>query len=512
MSLVERQQDDYAVFCPAVAIEHLENRFGCTFDVCVPDFGTVSCDLKGKTAWISCCTDQLAAAMKHYLACKARAPASTAAYILTPVAVADTDWGPLLKGMKCVALFAKGSQLHSAAASLPESFAIWHDAKQPQLNATATQSDSEQPAKPAGPLHMQFSARISGMQGRALLDTGAAETYLSQDFALKHNIKFVPAPGYTAATSANGSAVTHFGVAAVNVQLQSLQCKVRCWVAELGPNWDLIIGEPWLSEHKAVLSYDKLDVVVQKSGHLITLKCGTAGGLDPGLAADTNVDAIAGNVPILSALQMNKTMNKPGHQYFLLSVSAPEGSDAEEARSGAEAPELLKPVLDEFSDVFKDTFGLPPERNVVHPVELLPGSKPVHCYPRRMSPAERRCIEETVKDLLARGLIESSSSPWASAVVFAAKPDGSLRVCVDYRRLNALSKKQRMPLPNINNLYDMLQGARYFTNLDLTSGYHQIRIAPDHCEKTASLRLWACFSTECCHLGFAMPQVPFRLL
>ncbi len=133
-------------------------------------------------------------ALEHYLACKSRAPALTAAYILTPVAIADTHWGPLLKGMKCVALFAKGSQLHPAASALTESFAIWHDAPQPQLNATATQSESELPAKPAGPLHMQFSARISGMQGRALLDTGAAETYLSQDFALNNNIKFVQRP------------------------------------------------------------------------------------------------------------------------------------------------------------------------------------------------------------------------------------------------------------------------------------------------------------------------------
>ena len=121
---------------------------------------------------------------------------------------------------------------------------------------------------------MQFWSRISGMQGRALLYTGTAETYLSQGFALKHNIKFVPAPGYTAALSADGSAVTMSGVAVVKVQLQSLQCKVRCWVAELGPNCDVIIGEPWLSEHKAVMPYDNLDVVVQKAGHLITLQTG----------------------------------------------------------------------------------------------------------------------------------------------------------------------------------------------------------------------------------------------
>ena len=136
---------------------------------------------------------------------------------------------------------------------------------------------------------------------------------------------------------------------------------------------------------------------MQQSVHLITLKHGTADGLDPDWAANSHVIAIAGNVPILSYLQMHIIMNKPGHQYFLLSVSAPEGSDAEEATSGAEAPEPLKPLLDEFSDVFKDTFDLPGEQNVVHPIDMLPGSKPVHCYPRRISRAERRCIRRRIR-------------------------------------------------------------------------------------------------------------------
>ena len=95
--------------------------------------------------------------------------------------------------------------------------------------------------------------------------------------------------------------------------------------------------------------------------------------------------------------------------------------------------------------------------------------------------------------------------------MFAAKPDGSLRVYADYVQAPECTEQEAAhAFPNINDLYDMLQGARYFTNLDHTSGYHQIRIAPDDCEKPSRC-LWACFSTECYHLGSAMPQVPFRL-
>jgi hypothetical protein len=87
--------------------------------------------------------------------------------------------------------------------------------------------------------------------------------------------------------------------------------------------------------------------------------------------------------------------------------------------------------------------------------------------------------------LLEKGFIEPSSSPWGAPILFVAKADGSLRMCVDYRALNKVTQKDRYPLPRIDDLFDQLRGAQFFSSLDLQSGYHQVRISDEDVPKTA---------------------------
>lgn len=128
--------------------------------------------------------------------------------------------------------------------------------------------------------------------------------------------------------------------------------------------------------------------------------------------------------------------------------------------------------------------GLPPLRNIGHTIDTgdsAPISKPAY----RLSPKEKAEVEKQVRDLLDRGLIRPSQSPYESPVLFVQEKDGSLRMCIDYRALNAVTVKDRYPLPRIDNLFDRLQGATQFSSLDLQSGYHQIRIANQDVQKTA---------------------------
>ena len=83
------------------------------------------------------------------------------------------------------------------------------------------------------------------------------------------------------------------------------------------------------------------------------------------------------------------------------------------------------------------------------------------------------------------GVIQPSNSPWASAIVLVRKKDGTLRICVDYRQLNSVTKLDTFPLPRIDDILDQLGNAKYFTTLDLAAGYWQIRVADDSIEKTA---------------------------
>ncbi|KAG0749205.1 hypothetical protein G6F29_013894 [Rhizopus arrhizus] len=102
-----------------------------------------------------------------------------------------------------------------------------------------------------------------------------------------------------------------------------------------------------------------------------------------------------------------------------------------------------------------------------------------------MSPAELDELQKQLKELLSLGLIRPSSSPWGAPVLFVRKKDGSMRMCIDYRALNKLTVRNSHPLPRIDECLDRLKGAKFFTSLDLKSGYHQVRIASEDVPKTA---------------------------
>ena len=124
-------------------------------------------------------------------------------------------------------------------------------------------------------------------------------------------------------------------------------------------------------------------------------------------------------------------------------------------------------------------------RNTAHTIPLEPGHKPPFKPIYRLSPVELAEVEKQVSELLKQGLIEPSSSPFGAPVLFVAKKDGSLRMCIDYRGLNKISIKYKYPLPRTDQLLDALSGAKVFSNLDLQSGYHQIRIHDDDVPRTA---------------------------
>lgn len=150
-----------------------------------------------------------------------------------------------------------------------------------------------------------------------------------------------------------------------------------------------------------------------------------------------------------------------------------------------EWPELLG-ILKKHAAVFEPLpVGLPPPGRPVHRIETEPKGKPPYKRPYRMSPMELDELKLQLQGLLDRGWIRPSHSPYGSPVLFAAKADGSLRMCVDYRALNAITKKSGYPIPRIDEIFDRMGSAKYFTSLDLQMGYHQIGIAPEDVEKTA---------------------------
>jgi hypothetical protein len=151
------------------------------------------------------------------------------------------------------------------------------------------------------------------------------------------------------------------------------------------------------------------------------------------------------------------------------------------------SPDLASiPVVCEFPDVFpKDLSGLPPDRDVEFIIELEPGTAPIPRCPYHMAPPELVEMKKQLEELLQKGFIHPSSSPWGCPAIFVKMKDDTMRMCVDYRPLNAVTIKNKYPLPRIDALFDQLAGARVFSKIDLRSGYHQIKIRPQDIPKTA---------------------------
>jgi hypothetical protein len=144
------------------------------------------------------------------------------------------------------------------------------------------------------------------------------------------------------------------------------------------------------------------------------------------------------------------------------------------------------PIVCEYPDVFPDELpGMPPDRDVEFVIELQPGTAPISKRPYRMPPKELDELKNQLQELLDKGYILLSSPPWGCPALFVKKKDGSLRLFVDYRPLNAVTIKNKYPLPPIDVLFDQLAGARVFSKIDLRSGYYQIKIRPRDIPKTA---------------------------
>nr|GEZ68384.1 retrotransposable element Tf2 [Tanacetum cinerariifolium] len=242
--------------------------------------------------------------------------------------------------------------------------------------------------------------------------------------------------------------------------------------------FDIILGMDWLTEHHATIDCRSYRVIF---GDIHAPEFVYHGSL-PGKS-----------MQIISALQA-RTLLSHGCEGFLATIHD----------TTSDVPSIHdQPIVSEFPDVFPDELpGIPPVREVKFNIELIPGSEPIYKAPYHMAPIELKELKDQLQELLERGFIRPSVSPWGAPVLFVKKKDGSMRLCIDYRKLNKITIRNRYPLPQIDDLFDQLQGAMHFSKINLRSGYHQLRVREQDIDKTA-------FRTRYGHYEFLV--MPFGL-
>ncbi|KAJ0429009.1 putative nucleotidyltransferase, Ribonuclease H [Helianthus annuus] len=247
-------------------------------------------------------------------------------------------------------------------------------------------------------------------------------------------------------------------------------------------SFDIIVGMDFLREnHAEVMCFDKMIQFSLANGDLLCVYGETA----------------SKGLKIMSCVQASMYLRKE-YRAFLANIIVAE----KEKKRKTKIREV--PVVREFLQVFPDNLpGLPPNRDIDFRIDLIPGANLVAKAPYRLAPSEMRELLNQLQELLEKGFIRPSTSPWGAPVLFVKKKDGSFRMCINYWELNKLTIKNRYPLPRIDDLFDQLQGAKCFSKIDLRSGYHQLRIQEEDIPKTA-------FRTRYGHYEFVV--MPFGLI
>ena len=312
----------------------------------------------------------------------------------------------------------------------------------------------------------------------ALLDTGSTHSFISPACAQRlnltpENLDF----NLSVETPLGEIAITSTVYKSCLVQIGNLTLPFDLNSLEMN-EFDVILGIDWLTTHHA-----KIDCFQRTISFHIP---------------NEPVIQIQATKPLrsIAVISSHKAIRllKNGCQAFLahITVLNKNTSDLKDI-----------PIVNEFSDVFPEELpGLPPNREIEFCIDLEPGTKPISKAPYRMAPVELQELKVQLQELLDTGFIRPSTSPWGAPVLFVKKKDGSMRLCVDYRELNRVTIKNRYPLPRIDDMFDQLQGAQYFSKIDLRSGYHQLKVKTDDIPKTA-------FRTRYGHYEFLV--MPFGL-
>ncbi|GKA78236.1 putative reverse transcriptase domain-containing protein [Tanacetum coccineum] len=310
-----------------------------------------------------------------------------------------------------------------------------------------------------------------------LFDSGSDKSFINA--SLTHLIDNEPeriSASYEVELADGRIASTNTVLKGCTLNLVNHLFKIDLMPIELGA-FDVIIGMDWLADNDAVIICGKKEVHIPIKNRTLVVK------------GDSN----SSRLKVISCIKARKYIERGCH-LFLAHVTEKEKSE-----------KRLEdvPVIRDFPEVFPDDLpGLPPSRQVEFKIDLVPGAAPVARAPYRLAPSEMKELSEQLKELLEKGFIRPSSSPWGAPVLFVKKKDGSFRMCIDYRELNKLTVKNRYPLPRIDDLFDQLQGSSVYSKIDLRSGYHQLRVREEDIPITA-------FRTRYGHYEFQV--MPFGL-
>ncbi|GFS99683.1 retrovirus-related Pol polyprotein from transposon 17.6 [Nephila pilipes] len=350
-----------------------------------------------------------------------------------------------------------------------------------------------------------------------IVDTGANVTIMREDIAQQRNEKIIWTPPCVTLQTVTGDKIPIIGKMNIKITFGNNAYSYTVYVAKITDNF--ILGLDFLEKYDFILDFKDSSLhsttedvtLFRKGGYTDQEKNFRLGVLEfPDfenfpkgvLLASTLVDITKEAIPVRCAnvSDKQKIIKKGKVLATCTPVTYLERSSFQTSNVSSEnlTEDLLKTteltqkqrsaaekMLREFKELFpksSEEFG---RTNLTKHRIDTGNHPPIKQHPRRLPFAKVEEVKDLLKDMQAKGIIEPSTSPWASPIILVRKKDGSTRFCVDYRRLNDITKKDSYPLPRIDDILDTLSGNVWFSTLDLKSGYWQVEMDPLDREKTA---------------------------
>lgn len=438
---------------------------------------------------------------------------------------------PLLQGMVLLHTFPKGTTLfqgprpdgtRAVLPPCPFSVSVYWD--RPVSSDSSQGHSILSAAARTRSLDMLFCGRVAGSHANVLvtpasilIDSGATAPFISPECAKRLQLvirRTDVKPGSARVRLADGSSIPIHGTCYATLTIGAFRSRIELIVAPLSSQFDVILGNTWLKQHEAILNYGDGSVTLVRGTRQYTIST-VKHGVRPAITVDpaeNTANASQSTDPdkaefstrrakfakrhLLSVNQASKAVRKKNTKHFLVLIQHLQHDDnintvdllsAVQHTGNTKLDKLLQQYADRFPDSLpKLPDGGPHTAPVYdgHTIPLEPGHKPPVRPIYRLSPLEFEELKKQIKELLALGFIEPSKSPYAAPVLFVQKKDGTLRMVIDYRALNAITTKNKYPLPRIDDLLDRLCGCTHFSSIDLRSGYYQLRLAPEDAPKT----------------------------
>ncbi|GFU21457.1 retrovirus-related Pol polyprotein from transposon 412 [Trichonephila clavipes] len=359
-----------------------------------------------------------------------------------------------------------------------------------------------------------------------IIDTGANVSIIRNDLAQKLKEKLIWTPPRVVLQTVTGEKIDIHGKLKVKIKFGDTTYQHAVYVADIADPF--ILGLDFLKEHGFTLDFNKNELLPGYIGNDVSFNSGLIGfaenkanGL---LIASTLVDLSRKTIPvrICNVTEKPRVFQKGEvlatcspvtcvckSSSLLLSNSPQQLTPdlLENAELSPEQKSSAERLFQEIEDVFsRNSSDIGHTTVTQHRIDTA-DHPPIKQHPRRLPFAKQEEVGTLLREIQENDIIEPSSSLWASPIVLVRKKDGTTRFCVDYRKLNDVTKKDSYPLPRIDDTLDTLSGHKWFSTLDLKSGYWQVEIHPEDREKQHSLPAKDYGSSRSCRSGSAMRQL-----